>query len=80
MAIIFESALRRGHAPSPGGDMTNELQAARLLALAINAPDRGDPKTASELTTMAVAFMDRALAPKSVGQQQQQIQPKKEDE
>jgi len=60
--------------------MTDEMQAARLLALAITALERGDPANASDLTKLAMEFMDRANTPKSVGQQQQQIQPKKEDE
>jgi hypothetical protein len=54
-----------------------------LLALAITALESGDPQVASGLTAMAVQFLDRAISVRQTGsvvQQQQQIQPKKEDE
>jgi hypothetical protein len=64
-------------------EMTDESQASRLLALAIAALDGGDPKAASELTALAMQFMDRAVstrgATSSVVQQQQQVQPKSDD-
>jgi hypothetical protein len=60
--------------------MTNELQASRLLALALSALDKGDLRAANDLTEMAMEFMNRASAAQQVGQQQQQIQPKKKDE
>jgi hypothetical protein len=62
--------------------ITDELQVSRLLALAITALERGDPQVASGLTAMAVQFLDRAISVRQTGsvvQQQQQIQPKKED-
>jgi hypothetical protein len=64
-------------------EMTDETQASRLLALAIAALESGDPKAASELTALAMQFMDRAVsargATSSVVQQQQQVQPKSDD-
>jgi hypothetical protein len=55
----------------------NETQASRLLALALSALDRGDPRAADELTALAMEFMNRAIPGQPVVRQQQLIQPKK---
>jgi len=59
--------------------MTDELQAAKLLIIAISEIEHGSLKAAKDHTTTAIEFMDRAMKSEAVGQQQQQIQPKKED-
>jgi hypothetical protein len=60
--------------------MMDETQATRLLALAITALDHGDPAHAKELVKLAIEFMDRSMARKSIGQRQQQNPSKKEEE
>jgi hypothetical protein len=54
-----------------------DKQASRLIALAITASERGDQQMADELMKLAMESMDRPGQP--VAQQQQQIQPKKEE-
>ena len=56
--------------------MSDQKQASRLFALAISARERGDHFAADELTRLANEAMEREKKP--VVQQQQQIQPKKE--
>ena len=59
--------------------MTDELQAAKLLIIAISEIEHGSLKAAKDHTTTAIEFMDLAMKSEAVEQQQQQIQPKKED-
>ena len=69
------------------------VQAARLLALAIAARERGDEDVADELTKLAMQYLDQIggdepsppLSAPDPGeqppmQQQQQIQPKDDDD
>ena len=60
--------------------MTDELQAAKLLIIAISEIEHGSLKAAKDHTTTAIEFMDRAMNSEAVGQQQQQIQPKKKED
>jgi hypothetical protein len=63
-------------------DLINDGRIAGIK-VAGTALERGDPQVASGLTAMAVQFLDRAISVRQTGsvvQQQQQIQPKKEDE
>jgi len=66
-------------------------QAARLLALAVKAHERGDSDYANQLTERANHYLDEAAAleasqvpppteSRPVAQQQQQIQPDKDTE
>ena len=57
--------------------MDADKQASRLLALVIAARERGDHFAADELMNLALEAMERDEKP--IAQQQQQIQPKKED-
>jgi hypothetical protein len=59
--------------------MTDELQASRLLVLAMAALERGDSQGASEMTALAMRFMERAVSAQPTTQRQQQIQPKKDE-
>ena len=56
--------------------MGDDKQASRLFALAISALERGDNFAADELTKLALKATEREKKP--VAQQQQQIQPKKD--
>jgi hypothetical protein len=67
-----------------------QAQAARLLGLALEARERGDVRQAEELLGLAFEYIDEAAAdlawptpPREsghwTGQQQQQVQPKKDD-
>jgi hypothetical protein len=57
--------------------MGDNKQASRLFALAISARERGDDFAADELMKLALEAAEREGQP--VAQQQQQIQPKKEE-
>jgi hypothetical protein len=54
----------------------DDKQATRLIALAISARERGDHFAADELMKLALEAME---GDQPVAQQQQQVQPKKED-
>jgi len=56
--------------------MGDGKQASRLFALAISARERGDHFAADELMKLGLEALERG---KPVAQQQQQIQPKKEE-
>jgi hypothetical protein len=57
--------------------MGSNKQASRLFALAIAARERGDNLAADELARLALEAIERDEQP--VAQQQQQVQPKKEE-
>ena len=60
-----------------GATVDADKQASRLLALVIAARERGDDSAADELMNLAMEAMQRDE--QHVAQQQQQIQPKKEE-
>ena len=57
--------------------MSDHKQASRLLALSIAARERGDDLAADAFMKLAMESMERDERP--VAQQQQQVQPKKQE-
>jgi hypothetical protein len=55
----------------------DNVRASRLLALSIAARERGDDQAADEFMKLAIESLEREEKP--VAQQQQQIQPKREE-